>query len=623
VRINDDSVIVVGILPSDFRLPTWDTVIWRANAFTHSSDQNDRPIVYVRFAPDVPREDALRVAMNAARAADGANAELWPRVNPVAGMVLDSYYQRALPLLAGGVILVFLVLCANVCSLLLARLRARRREFGMRSALGASRARLMRQSLVESCLVGMSGVLIGLGIAWMLVSLSRAYLPEAFLLRTLNPLNIDLRALVVTSTSGVIATLAAGLLPAWLSTRLNANDSLRVTDRGGTETRGARTLMRGLLVAEIALACTLLVGATLLVRSFVNLSNADRGLDARGVVTATISLPRSLFRDLAARTALAQSLTEQIRALPGVQQVAWSFGLPPGGGGISFGDWQSDAPGTGPINLAVESYQVGQDFFELYGIPLLRGRTFQQSDASTDHVVVGERLARTFWPGLDPIGRSFTWNKDTFRVVGVVKEIHHPSLDPALDRPEYYYPVRGIGSYTMMSIRCAVTCPDEAVIRQRLVKTHAGLIVHTVARLEDKYFEELARPRAAAALGLSFATIAIIAAAGGLFSVLSYAVGRRKREFGIRTALGASPAQIRRIIVSDGLLVAATGVAIGGLGAWSVGRALASLQYGVTMNDPASWALVLAVLGFTTAVASWRPARQATRVDPVLLLRDE
>ena len=220
ITVDEESLVVVGVLPSEFRFPSWDTVLWRAADFAAASARDQYPMAYVRFDVRVPREDALRIATEAARAADPKNAGLRPHVRPLAGFVLDSYYQRAVPLLAGGVVLVFLVLCANVCSLLLARLTARQREFAMRSALGGARARLVRQAFVESSVLAVLSVIAGIGIGWTLVSLTRAFLPEAFLLRTLNPLNVDVRALAVTSVSGVIAMLTVGLLPAWIGTRV-------------------------------------------------------------------------------------------------------------------------------------------------------------------------------------------------------------------------------------------------------------------------------------------------------------------------------------------------------------------------------------------------------------------
>jgi hypothetical protein len=312
-----------------------------------------------------------------------------------------------------------------------------------------------------------------------------------------------------------------------------------------------------------------------------------------------------------------------VAQLQGVTRVSWSYGLPPEGGMISFGNWRSDLAGSQPIDMVVDRYSVGPDFFRLYGIPLLRGQVFAPSDGPAA-VVVGERLARTLWPGMDPIGRMFSFEtKETFQVIGLVGEIHHPSLEARLDRPEFYQPFQGVGSYAALTIRCGSACPSAAVVRQRILRTHSAANVVEVRALDDVYFEQLARPRASAALGFVFASVAVLAAAGGLFSVLSYAVGRRKREFGIRSAMGASPAQIRRTVLRDGLVVAVTGIALGTVTAWALGRALASLQYGVTMADPVTWLLVLGVLALTTVAASWHPARQAMRVDPVRLLRDE
>jgi len=256
-----------------------------------------------------------------------------------------------------------------------------------------------------------------------------------------------------------------------------------------------------LLVAEVALACTLLVGATLLVRSFINLAHAERGLDVDGVLVTSLSLGPPAFPDRAARQTAARLIEERVRRLPGVQHVAWSYGLPPDGGAISFGKWQSDAPGNPVVDMNVDRYRVGPEFFELYNIPLLRGRTFEPSDGQGS-VVIGERLARTLWPGQEPIGRIFRFQEERFEVVGLVREIHHPSLDATIDRPEFYEPFAGVGSYAMMSIRCGATCPNTAFIRQQVLATHSAVRVVTAQALEDVYIEQLARPRAAAAWAL-------------------------------------------------------------------------------------------------------------------------
>jgi hypothetical protein len=308
------------------------------------------------------------------------------------------------------------------------------------------------------------------------------------------------------------------------------------------------------------------------------------------------------------------AIESEMKTLNGVEQAALSFGLPPGGGAIHY-----------DRDVEVESYEVGQDFFELYRIPIVRGRSFAPGDAPRT-VIAGERLASQFWPEADPIGRSFVLNKTDYQVVGVAREIHHPSLDPRKDRPEFYAQVGAAArnrGYFMMSLRCAAACPDEATIRQRLRAVHPAISVSEVGPLEAEYFTQLAGPRAAATLAFTFAAIGVIAAAGGLFGVLSYVVGRRRREFGIRAALGASQRQIRQMVFRDGAAVGCVGIALGSLGGWWLGRGLTSLQYGVTTTDPITWLTVAGVLVLTTVASTWRPARQAAQVDPATLLRSE
>jgi hypothetical protein len=272
--------------------------------------------------------------------------------------------------------------------------------------------------------------------------------------------------------------------------------------------------------------------------------------------------------------------------------------------------------------MVVEHIWVGPEFFSLYKIPLLRGRTFAAADGR-DAVIVGERLASTLWPGVDPIGRTFRRESQLYHVIGLARETHYPTLEATNDRPEFYQRHAGVGSYASLSVRCGSDCPDPAVLRRQVAAVHPQLQVHEAGPLEAAYLEQQALPRATAALGVAFAVVALISAAGGLFSVLSYAVSRRRREFGIRAALGAAPAQLRRVIVRDGLTVALAGLALGGLFAALLSRGLAWLQYGVTPGDPLSILIVVATIGGTTLLAAWRPARAAACVDPARLLRED
>jgi predicted permease len=616
VLADGEPLTVVGILPASFRFPSADTALWRPTQLHRRPDETAQ--AYVRFAANMPRQEVLRRVTLAAMAADAGNTGLHPWMLPLAGSS-DDYLKRAVPLLAGGVVFVFLVLCANVCCLMMSRLTSQRREFGMRAALGASRTQLIRQALAESCVLGLAGVVAGGAVAWALVSICRSLLPEPILLQTLNPLDLDARALVSTSAAGLVATIVIGLLPAWLGTKVDVTDTLRVSDRSRTESAGARVLTRSLLIAEVCLACTLLVCGTLLTRSFVNLTHADRGIDASSVTTLWLSLGQASSD--AARDTLTRSIEDDLRHLPGVRQFAWSYGLPPSGGMTSSGDWFADTPGAGPVDMTVDRYLVSPEFFSLYGIPLVGGRSFR-ADEPYQNVIVSQRLAQRLWPGGNPVGHHFSLGGETFEVVGIAREINLPAIDSRLDTPEFYHRYKP-ASTPMVSVRCAPTCPTAATLRRHLAATHPEVRVQDASPLDVKYTVQFARPRAAAAVALAFAAIAVAAALGGLFSVLSYGVSRRRREFGIRSALGASPETIGQSVLREGLLVSASGVTLGSLFAVALARTLSSLQYGVTSSDPLSWTMVLGMIALTTFVACLAPARAAARANPALLLRQE
>lgn len=626
VSIDGTRATVIGIMPAAFHFPEWTTAFWMPLDFLAppAAFVDRRPQALVRIARGVPLTDAMREATSTARTADAA---ITPAMRatplPLARSADDAAYWRALPALAGGVVLVFVVLCANVCSLLLARLTARRQEVRLCTALGASRARLFGDVATEHALLGAAGVIVGVAVAWWFVSLARLFLPQAFLLRTLHPVDLDPRALLVAAAAGVLATMAGGLLPAWLGTRADVSSSLSASDRTSTETRMSRAVTRSLLTAEIALACTLLIGGSLLLRSFVNLATTDPGVRTDGVLMTWISLPAKAFPDRAARVTAVSTLEDAMRELPGVQHLALSYGVPPDGGARHYyDDWLSDAPGARPLTLAVQSYEASTEFFDLYGIPILQGRGFRPDDPD-DRAVVGERFGATMWPGLNPVGHTFRFGRRQLQVIGVAREIRFPSLDAKRDMLEFYERLRDARGNFSISVRCAPQCPAEAVLRRTIADSVPRADVWKVAMVADAYREELARPRATAALASTFAVIAVLAAAAGLFSVLTYAVAGRRREFGIRTAIGASPRQIRRLVYRDAAVVTVTGTILGIAASAASARAIAALQYGVRAWDPWSWTIVLGLLAATTLLACWRPARVAARVDPVALLRSE
>jgi putative ABC transport system permease protein len=365
-----------------------------------------------------------------------------------------------------------------------------------------------------------------------------------------------------------------------------------------------------------------------LARSFINLMTADRGINTSNILVAWVAMTDQSVRTPEAREVAARAIEEQARAIPGVTHVAWSYGTPPRGA-IGLGsDWIPD--GGSRVSLQASESIVGADFFDLYGIPILRGRSFEPSD-TPDAILVSERLATALWPDLDPVGRSVGLDNEmarprthpVFRVIGVVKDTHFPSLERTADLPQLYTQYRNTIYTPMLSLRCSGPCPDFGVVRRRIVEAAPGVRIQSVDLLDDVYAAQFERPRAAAALAFAFTVTALIAAASGLFSLLSYSVARRRREFGIRSALGASPSDVRSLVWRDGMIVIAMGVGVGTVVGLSVARLLAALLYEVTMADPKSWGIVAGVLAITIAAASWPPARAAARASPVTLLREE
>lgn len=624
ITIDGARAYVVGVMPASFRFPDWNTAVWRPMDFSARPPAlaAARPEAIVTLAAGIPPADALRRATAAARAVDPQiTSDMQATARPIAGGALDANYWRILPALFGGVALVFAVLCANVCSLLLAGMTARRREVQVRAALGASRRRLFTQAISEHAVIGANGAAAGVAVAWVLVALSRALLPEAFLLRTLHPVDLDVRALIVAAATGLAATIAAGLLPAWIGTRPDTSMAFD-SGRGATQSKAARRVTNGLLVSEVAVACALLIGAALLVRSFVKLSTVDRGLRTKGVLIAWISLPAKDFADRASRLAANDTVERAVREIPGVTRVALSYGVPPSGAVTHYNDdWRGDEAAR-PQTATIESYYVGADFFDLYEIPILRGQTFRAEDAN-DAAVVSERLAALLWPGRDPVGHRFSFGDQHLSVVGVAREIRFPSLDADRDVPEFYVPFRTGASTFFVSLKCAPRCPSEASVRQTVMAAVPQSTVERVVAPETAYVEELARPRATAALATVFGVIAALAVAGGLFSVLTFAVAARQRELGIRAAIGASPRALRSVVYSDAARVGGVGLVVGLMAAVGIARGLGALMYGVAASDWRSWSAVILVLIATIAAACWRPARTAANADPVTLLRTE
>lgn len=623
VSVDGKPARVIGVMASDVRFPEWNTAVWLPLATGPSGEPAGRAMAFLRTAPGVQIADALNVATDRAHIADPSTAALRAVVNPLSGRRFGTYYRRAVGLLAVGVLLVFLVLSANVCSLLLARFTARRAEFTLCAVLGASRGRLMRQAIVESMLLASGGTVVGVGLAWALVRLAGSRLPEAFLSETLNPIDIDGRSLLAAAACAAMAATITGLIPAIMATRTASASSASLQDRTMTEGRVARVFTRTLLVGQVALACVLLAVASLLIRSFINILGVDRGFDPHGLVAVYVTLDGTQALDRQAQRAAILAAADGLRSVPGVERLALSGGGPmTDASNIHFGEWRTDLTGAAPVEMEVEESLVSPEFFDIYGIRLLKGRLLEVTDTS-DVAVVGERIAR-LWPNGDAVGHTlaFLSGRWQVRIVGVVKETNRPSLDAGVDLADLFTPLSSNGVGPTITLRCGSNCPSEGIIRQR-VREASAAAVFRVTRLDEAYVKDLAQPRVTAVVGTLFGVIALVASAAGLFSVLSAAVVRRRREFGIRAALGASPGQLRQSVLAEGMAVLAIGLVLGSVAAYALMELMSSLQYGVAASDPAGWAAVVLTLVGTTLAACWWPAREAMRTDPARLLRQD
>jgi putative ABC transport system permease protein len=634
ITLDGGSPVVVGIMPASFRFPEPVTVAW--TPLRAAPLERGLFTLFGRLKADVPFSGLVegRLRVLGREFANLPRNQSVPPVRRVGVPSLDDFTTRALWFLLAGSTFVFLVLTANVSGLVLASLSARQREYGVCTALGAPRARLMREALIEHTLVGVAGATLGVWLAWGLTTL----VPDVFSGHTLNPIDLDLRALIASWALATAAVLLSGLVPAWLGTRTDAVESMRRRS-AGPDPRRTRLAGNGLLVAEVALACTLLTGSALLVRSFVNLVRADRGINSEGILRVDVGGLDDAFVSIADAATLSEKQTTyrrgmslaldaietRFRGWPEIASVALSREIPPGPTrGVSA---HLGAPGAPPdvrSSISVDSYRVSAEFLDMYGIRLRRGRVFQPGDTLQD-VIVSERLAERLWPGQDPVGRSFSVDssKDVRRVIGVAREIRLPSLDAALDVPEMYSPLGNESRTLHLNIRCRAACPNQAAFEAQVRTIHPGLRARIVNAAEDVFLSELRLPRALAEVAGVFTAVAMLASAAGLFSVLTCAIVRRRREFGIRTAIGASPRQIRGLVVREGLSVVAGGVVLGTLGGALVARGLSAFSYGVTSADPVTWSVVLGTVVLTALAATWHPARQASRTDPVGLLRHE
>ena len=624
ISIDGKPADIVGVMPADVRFPNSVRDVWRAIDLTRPPLAALSPIA--RLKPGVPREETARQANLVTRHHDPALLAGPEAVTfaPVTGTRLfDDYTVNATRLLFTGFLLVLLVASVNIANLLLARAVGRRRERAVRAALGATRFRLVQQALLESAVMATLAATIGLLLAWLAVSTLDTALPAFITARGPNAIDFDKRSAIAVVALAVLATVTSAVLPAWLGTRTTASDVLKEGERGSSEGRVARRLTSALIVGEIAVAVTLLVGAALMVRTFVALANADRGIDTRNVALLQVNLPSFQVPDVQRQEALASEIHDRLAGLPGVVQVMRALSVPPDRS-ETYSSVIETGEGTQVEGLEVSGYLAVPGFFEFFDIRLVAGRALSAEDPD-EAVVVSKNLADALWPDVsDPVGRTFRMGDEPMvrQVVGVSRNVRTSVQDPRTDTPEFFQSYRRPGPNYVIKLEEGARLSDEKVAA--LIRTvHPAYLVRRVEWLDDTYAEQFERPQLAAFAAGSFAIFGLLVCAAGLFSVLSLAVTRRRREFGIRLAIGARPAHLSRLVARQTLLTLGAGLSIGCAGALAVARGLSSVLAGIEVTDAASWIAVVALVIVAGVAAAWLPMRDARRTDPLLLLRGD
>jgi predicted permease len=635
ILLDGDPHTVLGVMPAAFNFPpdsaaeAW--VYFDPSPQVKKNRGSHFLGVVGRLKPGVTEEKALaqlrQVAARLEKAYPKEQAERSVDLQPLRETVVGGT-RPALLVLLGAVALVLLIACANVANLLLARAALRRQEVAVRLALGAGRARLVRQLLVESLVLAFAGALLGaLLAAWSLAvlePLAEGVLPLP------GGIPFDGRVFGFLLAVAALSGLAFGIVPALQASREDVRDTL--SDAGAKATSGGRQqrLRSALVVSEVALSLVLLIGAGLLLRGFLRLSLTPSGLVSEGVLTAHVALPDAKVKTAIPR--IFQPMLEKVRHLPGVRSAALISMLPiqdawTNGGYMVLGR-PAPAPGMEPI---AETRVVTPGFFASLGIPVLQGRDFAESDAGPGvrRVIVNEALARQQFPGESPIGHQLQPEQGgPHTIVGVVGSVRQAGLD-VRPLPEIYFPYTeagqegGLASGTLV-VRTSV--PPEgltAAVRQAVREVDPALPLYKVATMDEVIAKSLARHRLNLWLLALFAGIALVLSAAGLYGVISYLVAQRTREIGVRLALGAQTRDVIGLVMRQGARLTAAGVGLGLLGALALTRVLASLLFGVSARDPLTFAGIAALLAAVALLATWLPARRAARVEPVVAIRGE
>ena len=648
INIDDKPFTVIGILPTDFNLfggsRSYD--LWMPFDFGRRSSGRDdySLIVFGRLKRQVSLEQSQAEMSSIAERL----AQEYPATNRNRGIKVITLQENqvlslrpAMMILLAAAGFVLLIACVNVANLLLARGATKQRETALKLAMGASRGRLIRASVTESILLSVIGGLLGLLVAFWALDLLRAILPVGIdeIPRT-NWIVIDRTVLSFTILISILTGVVFGLAPALQVNRFELNQAIR--DNGGINSAVGtrRRLMDFFVIGEIALAMILLVGAGLMIRSFLKFIDVQPGFDPQNLLTMQVWLPDSRYADSRAIAGFYTQTLDRIRQLPQIQSASVVNFLPSSGwGDLTAFEIEGQAPPAPEQQTAAEYRVIDFDYFRVMGIPLIRGRSFDDTDrdGSDRVVIINDAMARRFWPGQDPLGHHIRtafpnanapWrpksSNEWLTIVGITQDVKEIGTSYE-SSPELYLPYLQNPSALMRLVIRSGADNAELVsdVRREMLVVDKDQPVTEVKNMNQILTEASLRRRFNAILLGLFAGLALILASTGVYGVMRYAVAQRAREVGIRIALGAQPHDVLRVIMGRGLTLTLAGVVTGAAGAFALTRLMSNLLFGVSASDPLTFATISLILGAAALGACFVPARKALKVDPIVVLRQE
>jgi predicted permease len=634
ISLNGESRVVIGVMPAGFKFPIiGDADIWRPiQPVLNPGCQRGCTAIRVmaRLKPEASEAQA-RAELNAIAARieqqfPDTNTKVGATLVPLQEFLVGAVKTQMLALLV-AVGFVLLIACANVANLLLARSATREKEIAIRASLGAGQWRIARQLLSESLLLAVIGGAAGLLLSYWLVSLLVSFSPQGT--PRLDEVGIDRSALGYTMAITILTGLLFGTVPVWQLFKADLNRSLRDGGKGLQGARSGRRALSALVVAETGLALMLLVGAGLLIRSFIQLQRVDAGFNPRNVLTATVALPQAAYPERNQIAPFYSQLLERVRTLPGVQSAAAVSSLPLAGFDSDAGFVIEGRPAPQPDQRPVAWVSsVSPGYFRTMGMRLIAGREFNERDNENAPkvVIISEAAARRHFPNEDPIGKRIgNGRPDGWReIVGVMADVKHFGLNQDA-RVSMFFPDRQQPARRMSIVVRTAADPLSlsSVLRGAVAEMDKNLAVSEIIPMEEITAQSIGQERfTLLVLGL-FSALALLLAVAGIYGVMSYAVAQRTHEIGIRVALGAQTRDVLKLVVTQGMALVLAGVGIGLASALALTRFIRGLLFGVSATDPMTFVGVAALLALVALVACYVPARRASKVDPMVALRCE